>query len=156
MTADMCAWNRWVVMEHKQRDDWKTGRLSLLCLFICVFLLFFKSWKQTQSTKDISSKNDEKPDIMEFVSTIYCQKGQLESQEKMKTPCCYSCWPSTISKGVQGGVRHSVLQGISWDRSLGSWMFLATDFMTSILASPHTREALNPFMVISDPHENLL
>ena len=29
---------------------------------------------------------------------------------------------------------------------------LETDFMISILASPH-REALNPFMVTSDPHE---
>ena len=37
----------------------------------------------------------------------------------------------------QGGVRHSVLQGIWWDRSLDSWMFLGTDFMISILASPH-------------------
>ena len=25
------------------------------------------------------------------------------------TPCCYTCWPSTIPEGVQGGVRHSVL-----------------------------------------------
>ena len=33
------------------------------------------------------------------------------------TPCCYTCWPSTIPEGVQGGVRHSVLQGIWWDRS---------------------------------------
>ena len=23
------------------------------------------------------------------------------------TPCCYSCWPSTIPEGVQGGARHS-------------------------------------------------
>ena len=37
---------------------------------------------------------------------------------------------------VQGGVRHSVLQGIWWDRPLYSWMFLGTDFMISILASP--------------------
>ena len=34
-------------------------------------------------------------------------------------------------------VRHWVLQGIWWDRSLDSWMFLGTDFMISILASPH-------------------
>ena len=40
-------------------------------------------------------------------------------------------------KGVQCGVRHSVLQEIWWDRSLDGWMFLGTDFMTSILASPH-------------------
>ena len=53
------------------------------------------------------------------------------------TPCCYSCWPSTTPEGVQGGVRHSVLQGIWWDRSLDSWMFLGTDFMISILTSPH-------------------
>ena len=53
------------------------------------------------------------------------------------TPCCCSCWPSTIPEGVQGGVRHSVLLGIWWDRSLDSWMFLGTDFMISILASPH-------------------
>ena len=43
----------------------------------------------------------------------------------------------TPTEGVQGGVRHSVLQGIWWDRTLDSWMFLGTDFMVSILASPH-------------------
>ena len=53
------------------------------------------------------------------------------------TLSCYSCWPSTTPEGVQGGGRHSVLQGIWWDRSLDSWMFLGTDFMISILASPH-------------------
>ena len=26
-------------------------------------------------------------------------------------PCFYSCWPSATLEGVQGGVRHSVLQG---------------------------------------------
>ena len=31
----------------------------------------------------------------------------------------------------------TLLQGIRWDRSLDSWMFLETDFMISILASPH-------------------
>ena len=51
------------------------------------------------------------------------------------TPCCYSCWPSTPPERVQGGVRHSVLQGIWWDRSLDSWMFLGKDFMISILVS---------------------
>ena len=51
------------------------------------------------------------------------------------TPCCYSC--STVPEGVKGGARHSVLQGIWWDRSLDSWMFLGTDFIISILASPH-------------------
>ena len=44
---------------------------------------------------------------------------------------------SNAPEGVQGGVRHSVFQGIWWDKSLGSWMFLGTDFMISILASPH-------------------
>ena len=43
---------------------------------------------------------------------------------------------STSPEGVQSGVRHSVLQGISWDRSLDSWMFLGTDFMISVGASP--------------------
>ena len=53
------------------------------------------------------------------------------------TPSCYSCWPSTTPEGNQGGVGHSVLQGIWWDRPLDSWMFSGTDFMISILASPH-------------------
>ena len=34
-------------------------------------------------------------------------------------------------------VKHSVLQGIWWDRSLDSWMFFRTNFMISTLASPH-------------------
>ena len=53
------------------------------------------------------------------------------------TPCCYSCRPSAIPERVQGGGRHSVLQGIWWDRSLDSWMLLGTDFMISILAFPN-------------------
>ena len=53
------------------------------------------------------------------------------------TPCLYSCWSSTVYEGVQGEVRNSVLQGILWDRSLDSWMFLGTHFMISILAFPH-------------------
>ena len=53
------------------------------------------------------------------------------------TQCCYSCWPSITPEGLQGGVRPSVLQGIWWDRSLDSWMFLGTYFMISIAASPH-------------------
>ena len=124
------------------------------------------------------------------------------------TPCCYSCWSSTTLEGVHGGMRHSVLQGIWWDRSLDSWMFLGTDFMISLHLpgfsswigtipwrrkwqstpvllpgeshgqrslvgySPWglnksdmterlhfhfylliSREALNPFMVTSDPHD---
>ena len=52
-------------------------------------------------------------------------------------PCCYSYGLSTTPEGVQGGVRHSVLQGIWWDRFLDSWMFLQTNFMLSALASPH-------------------
>ena len=44
---------------------------------------------------------------------------------------------STTPEGVQGGVRHSVFQGIWWDRSLDIWMFLGTDFMISILTSSH-------------------
>ena len=53
------------------------------------------------------------------------------------TSCCCS-WPSTPPKGVQGGMKHSVLQGIGWDRSSDSWMFSGMGFMISILASPHT------------------
>ena len=54
------------------------------------------------------------------------------------TPCCYSCWPSATPEGVQGGVRHSVLQGIWWDRALDSWMLLGT-FYDLNLASPISR-----------------
>ena len=55
---------------------------------------------------------------------------------------------------VQGGVRRSVLQGIWWDRSLDSWMFLGRFLGRS--QSLHlliSREALNPFMVTSDAHD---
>ena len=34
-------------------------------------------------------------------------------------------------------VERGMLQGIWWDSSLDSWMFLGTDFMISILVSPH-------------------
>ena len=43
-----------------------------------------------------------------------------------------NCWPSATPVGAQGKVRHSVLQGVWWDR-----MFLGTDFMIAILTSPH-------------------
>ena len=41
----------------------------------------------------------------------------------------HSSCPSTIPEGGQGGVRHSMLQGIWWHRSLGSWIFLGTGFV---------------------------
>ena len=50
------------------------------------------------------------------------------------TPCCYA---ATTPEGVQGGVRHPVLQGIWWDRSLDRQMVLGKDFMISVLAFPH-------------------
>ena len=34
----------------------------------------------------------------------------------------------------------TLLQGVWWDRSLDSWMLLGTDFMISILASPHIKK----------------
>ena len=58
-------------------------------------------------------------------------------------PCCCSYWPSATPEGVQGGVRHSVLQGIWWDRSLDSWMFLGTNFTLLVLASPHIERSTN-------------
>ena len=65
------------------------------------------------------------------------QQRHLPPASKEIKTSAYSCGPSTTPEGGQGGVRHSVLQGIWWDRSLDSWMFLGTDFMISILASPH-------------------
>ena len=58
------------------------------------------------------------------------QRRLLSASKETEPPCCCSCFPSTTQEGVQGGVRPSVLQGIWWDRSLDSWMFLGTDFMT--------------------------
>ena len=45
------------------------------------------------------------------------------------------------------------LQGIWWDRSLDSWMFLGTDLWSQSLHLLISRETLNPFMVTSDPHD---
>ena len=53
-------------------------------------------------------------------------------------PCCCSWWPSTTPEGVQGGERHSVLQGIWWHRSLDNWMFLRTDFYLGRGVSLHS------------------
>ena len=69
------------------------------------------------------------------------QQRRLPSASMEIEPRCYSCWPSTAPEGVQGGLRHSVLQGIWCDRSLDSSMFLGTDFMISILASPHIKRS---------------
>ena len=57
----------------------------------------------------------------------------FEQQHLPWTQCCCSLWPSTTTEGVKGGLRHSLLQVIWWDRSLYSWMFLGTDFMISYL-----------------------
>ena len=65
-------------------------------------------------------------------------KGICHLPLQRLTPCCLSGWPSATPEGVHGGVRHPVPQGIWWDRPLASWMFLGTDFMISVLASPHT------------------
>ena len=49
-------------------------------------------------------------------------------------PCCYSYWPSTIPEEVQAGVRHSVLQGTWWYRSLNSWIFFSSiQFSRSVM-----------------------
>ena len=65
------------------------------------------------------------------------QQRHLPPASKEIKTSAYSRGPSAAPEGGQGGVRHSVLQGFWWDRSLDSWMFLGTDFMISILASPH-------------------
>ena len=52
--------------------------------------------------------------------------------------CCWSCWPLTLPEVNSGWwVRHSVLQGNRWNRSLDSWIFSGIDFMIPMLASPH-------------------
>ena len=48
-------------------------------------------------------------------------------------------------------VERGMLQGIWWDSSLDSWMFLGTDSLSQSLHLLTSREALNPFMVTSDP-----
>ena len=63
------------------------------------------------------------------------------------TPRCYSCWPSTTPEGVQGGVRHSVYQGIWWDRRLDSWMLLEQILRSQSLHLLISRDTLNSFMV---------
>ena len=65
------------------------------------------------------------------------QQRRLPSAPTEIEPHAASWRPLTLPEGAQGRVRHSVLQGIWWDRSLDSWMFLGTDFMISVLASLH-------------------
>ena len=62
---------------------------------------------------------------------------------------CYSCCPMP-PEGVQGGVRHSVLQGICWDRSLDSYIFSgAENDHDPNPCIPSYRKAPNPFMMTS-------
>ena len=49
------------------------------------------------------------------------------------TLCSCSCWPSKPTEGVQGKVKHSLLHGIWWDRSLHRWIFLGTDLWSQPL-----------------------
>ena len=111
-----------------------TLELEFHIIFTCHEIFFFFSTPPLQKSKTtvnyklaFTKSNANDWTIKAFAICLY---GDW-------TPICYSCWPSTTPEGVQGGVRHSVLQGIWWDRSLDSWMFLGTDFMISIFASPH-------------------
>ena len=52
------------------------------------------------------------------------------------TPCCYSCWPPTTPEG-SGWSEALCAPGNLVGLVLDSWMFLGTDFVISILASPH-------------------
>ena len=64
-------------------------------------------------------------------------------------PCYCSCWPSTLPEGVSGWrVRHSVLQGNWWNRSLDIDIFRNCFHDPSpCISSLISRKALNPFMV---------
>ena len=113
---------------------WWTLKFEHRVIFTCHEIFFFFSTPPLQKSKTtvnyklaFTKSNANDWIIKAFAICLY---GDW-------TPICYSCWPSTTPEGVQGGVRHSVLQGIWWDRSLDSWMFLGTDFIISILASPH-------------------
>ena len=67
------------------------------------------------------------------------------------TLCCCCCCPSTPTERVQGGVRHSVFQGIWPDKSLDSWVFSGPDFRIPSLHLLIFRRALNPFLMTSAP-----
>ena len=46
------------------------------------------------------------------------------------TMCCCGCWPSTLPEGnLRWRMRHCVLQGDWWNRSVDSEIFSETDFM---------------------------
>ena len=64
-------------------------------------------------------------------------------------PCYCSCWPSTLPEGVSGWrVRHSVLQGNWWNRSVDIDTFRNCFHDPSpCISSLISRKALNPFMV---------
>ena len=89
------------------------------------------------SSKQLSTTNWHLPRALPMTE----QQRHCHLPLQRVNPMRYSCWPSTTPEGVQGGVRRSVLQGIWWDRPLDSWRFLGTDFMISILASPHIKRS---------------
>ena len=76
-----------------------------------------KNWligKDSDAGKDLSTTNctyQEHCQCLNNNAFAICHLGDW-------TPRCYSCWPSTTPEGVQGSVRHSVLQGIWQDRSV--------------------------------------
>ena len=55
-------------------------------------------------------------------------------------PCAAAAVDLPPHEGVQGGVRHSGLQGTWWDKYLDRRIFSGTDFMIPIIASPHYLE----------------
>ena len=87
----------------------------------------FSAYYDEQSKKHHSPHSDESQFLSRLIMTFSLNKSIANDWITKAfaicfyrdwTPSCYSCWLSTTPQGVQGEVRHSVLQGIWWDRSL--------------------------------------
>ena len=63
---------------------------------------------------------------------------------------CYSCWPSTPPEGVQGGVRHSVLQAIWWVRS-SDRCFRNRFYNLNLCISSYLSEVAQSYVTLWDP-----
>ena len=87
-----------------------------------------RGWQRMRELDDVSNSKDmSMSKLQEIVKDREAWRAAVHGVTKSQT----GQWMN----GTE--LRHSVLQGIWWDRSLDSWMFLGTDFMISILTSPH-------------------
>ena len=113
----------WVAISFSKRSSWPRDRTQVSC----IAGKFFTNWATRESpdkiighcetisihlAKVMSTHLNYKLALIKSIASDWTTKAFAICLYGYWAPCYYSCWTSTTPEGVQGGVRHSVLQGI--------------------------------------------